>query len=77
MMPTLKGSMPYDSGPERPCIWCGQPTDITFVPEFQPELGPLPMHMLCGVLLIRAYERWQRGRTLDAGTTARLLAIHK
>ena len=74
-MPTLNGSMPYDRGPERPCIWCRKSTDITFVPEFRPELGPQPLHMMCAYSLIRAYERWKRGMLLDTYSMQRIAAL--
>jgi hypothetical protein len=74
-MPTLHGSMPYDRGPERPCVWCRKPTDITFRPEFAPSLGPQPLHMMCAVSLIRAYERWKAGHALDGYSLDRLKAL--
>jgi hypothetical protein len=74
-MSTLHGTMPYDRGEERPCVWCGRPTDIRFIPEFRPDLGPLPLHMMCGVLLIRAYERVRAGQIIDIYSRTRLDAV--
>lgn len=74
-MPTLNGSMPYDRGPERPCVWCERPTDITFVPEFAPSLGPQPLHLLCAATLIRVYQRWKAGMVLDTWSMKRIEAL--
>jgi hypothetical protein len=71
-MPTIYGTLPRSPGPESPCLWCGRPTDVTFTPQFRPELGPLPMHMFCGVAMIRAYERLRDGMVLTAREQARL-----
>jgi hypothetical protein len=76
-VPTLRGEIPYGDAPLAPCIWCGTPTDIRFVPEARPELGPQPLHMLCGIALIRAYERMLAGHILDAGTVRRLAAVNE
>lgn len=77
---TIYGSMPRHSGdvPDLPCIWCGAPTDLRFVPAARPELGPQPLHILCTANLIRAYERLLSGRILSAGDTdgMRRLAAH-
>ena len=74
-MPTLHGTMPYDRGEERPCVWCKRPTDIRFMPEGMPHLGSLPLHLTCAMLLIRAYERTLRGEIIDTYSRTRLAAI--
>lgn len=72
---TLYGRMPRQPEPERPCIWCRKPTDITFDPTAMPHLGPQPLHMFCAAALIRAFERWQRGQVLSARDMERLRAL--
>lgn len=69
--------MPRHPGdvPEAPCVWCQRPTDLRFIPEGMPHLGPLPLHITCGLNLIRAYERWLRGQVIDAPTAKRLAAV--
>lgn len=74
-MPTLNGTMPYESGPELPCVWCSRPTDLRFEPAGMPSLGPLPLHLTCGMSLLRAYERFLRGEMLDGWTTQRLASL--
>jgi hypothetical protein len=74
-MPTLHGEVPIDRGDEQPCIWCRVPTDVRFVPEFSPSMGPQPLHMTCAMLMIRAWQRWRKGMTLDAETSHRLLNL--
>lgn len=76
-MPTLNGIMPRNAGdvPEAPCVWCRQPTDLRFVPAGMPHLGPQPLHITCGVQLIRAFERWQRGLGLSEPQRKRLAAL--
>jgi hypothetical protein len=75
-MPTLHGWVP-DAGtaPEHPCIWCGRKTDIIFVPEFRPELGPQSMHMLCAAGMMRAYLRWKAGHVLPSRDSQRLARL--
>ena len=72
--------MPRNPGevPELPCVWCGLPTDLRFVPPAHPELGPLPLNLLCAGLLIQAYERLLRGEVLSPQDTERMqrLATH-
>ncbi len=61
---TLRGEMPIGQGTLKPCIWCAAPTDLRFIPEYKPELGPQPLHMLCAGSLILTYEAILAGRTL-------------
>lgn len=80
MVTTLTGLMPRNPGevPELPCIWCGLPTDLRSVPPAHPELGALPLNLLCAGLLIQAYERLLRGEVLSPQDTDRMrrLADH-
>jgi hypothetical protein len=77
-MTTLSGIMPSTPGEELPCVWCGLPTDIRFVPPAHPELGPLPLNILCAGALILAYERLLRGEALSPQDMERMqrLADH-
>lgn len=52
------------SGPRAPCIWCGIPTDITTVPPFRPDLGRVPLHLLCGVWMRDAFRLAQAGQPI-------------
>lgn len=71
-MPTLEGAEGHAMAP---CRWCGRPTDLTFAPEGGSQVGPIPLHMLCGAAFIRAYRRLAAGEVLsdrDAGRVRRL-----
>lgn len=76
-MPTLDGYMPHNAGevPEAPCVWCGAPTDLRFIPAGRPELGLQPLHLLCGAALIRAFERLKAGMVLPERDQRRLAAM--
>jgi hypothetical protein len=50
---------------ERPCVWCGQPTPITALTPFRPDLGRVPLMLVCGVLMRDAYRAWSRGEGID------------
>lgn len=42
-----------------PCAWCGQPSDsLYFAVGVEREL---PLHPTCGLAMIYAHRRWQRG----------------
>lgn len=71
-MPTLSGEMPREPGPTQPCRWCGQPTDLSFAPEEGSQVGPVPLHMLCGAAFIRTYNRMKSGLALPARDMERL-----
>lgn len=60
-----------DAKAMRPCVWCGQGTDVMAETPGRPDLGHAPLHITCGVAVIRAYERLRAGRVLDATTMAR------
>lgn len=70
-MPELIGALPDQPGPMSPCRWCGAPTDLTFAPEGS-QVGPVPLHMLCGAAFIRAYNRMRAGGTLPDRDRQRL-----
>jgi hypothetical protein len=63
----------------KPCIWCGVATDLRFIPEAKPELGPQPLHIFCAGGVILAYEAILAGRTLttrQAERMSRLNGVH-
>ena len=74
-MPTLTGTMPYEHGPQESCVWCSSPTDLRFAPQGWPVGSRVPLHMLCAMQLLTAYERWRRGQTLDGWTMAKLARV--
>jgi hypothetical protein len=73
-MPTLNGTMPYPPRPTSPCRWCGEPTDLTFAPEGT-RIGPVPLHIVCGIAVIRAFERLRDGALLTEGEQRQLAAV--
>lgn len=82
-MPELKGVMPHRVGdvPFEPCIWCEHPTDMRFIPEAMPELGPRPMHLACAIDLLLTYQAWLAKRALPDKSKGRIerlqrLALH-
>ena len=56
----------YARDPIGNCVWCGKPTPIVADTPFRPDLGALPLHLLCGVWMRDAYKKWQSGQVLDA-----------
>lgn len=77
-MPTLNGWMPdRGTAPEKPCIWCQRPTDITFTPEAMPELGPQPMHLFCAADLLLTFEAFSARRALKPGRAERLARLQR
>ncbi|MCA1570836.1 MAG: hypothetical protein LC798_11065 [Chloroflexi bacterium] len=73
-MPTIRSVMPYRPGPTLPCVWCGDPTDVKAETPFRPDLGSVPLHVLCGTQVLLAYEQWRAGRVL---TQAQQQGIHR
>ena len=76
---TIRGEMPRNVGdvPMKPCIWCSAPTDLRFMPEAMPELGPQPLHMLCTADMILTFEAMKAGRTLTTRQVARLATFQR
>lgn len=47
------------------CVWCGQPTPVLAETPFRPDLGVLPLGLLCGAKMRLAYRDMQEGKPLD------------
>jgi len=71
-MPTITSTMPRQPGPEWPCAWCKAPTDVLADTPGRPDIGRLPLHIGCGVAILRAFERLRAGMVLDASTQQRI-----
>lgn len=56
----------HETSIKRPCVWCGQPTDILAETPFAPELGALPLMLTCGAHMRIVYRAFQAGQPLDA-----------
>ena len=70
---TLHGEMPRAGDvPQKPCVWCAAPTDLRFIPEAMPELGPQPLHLFCAGDLILTFEALTARRRLKARQVERL-----
>lgn len=76
-MPTLNGEFPIRPGELKPCIWCQAPTDVTFMPEAMPQLGPQPMHMTCAMDLLLTFEAFRARRRLPAAKADRIERLQR
>lgn len=57
MTATIRMTVPRDEGVfiERPCVWCLDATDILADTPFRPDLGAVPLHMLCAAEITNLY----------------------
>jgi hypothetical protein len=55
------------------CVWCGQDSQIVALTPFRPDLGALPLHLTCGVMLRDAYKDLKAGRALHPADQANML----
>ena len=62
--------------PQWPCAWCGELTYIRAFTPFRPDLQWLPVHAVCQLAILSAYERWQEGRALTDRQRARLRGLY-
>lgn len=73
-IPVAPDESPYEALhrlPDNACAWCGEPTPMRAVTPFRPDLGSVPMHLLCGSDMREAYRAWkERAWTLREGEIA-------
>lgn len=50
---------------ERPCVWCGKPTQIMALTPFRPDLGAVPLMLSCGVFMRDYFNAMQAGEIPD------------
>lgn len=58
-MPEITGAA--FTGSWAPCSWCGEPTDSLADTPGRPDLGRIPMHIICAAAVIVAYRRGRVG----------------
>lgn len=56
--------------PDNPCAWCGGPTPMRALTPFRPDLGSVPMHLICGSDMREAYLAWTRTLRLSDAQVA-------
>jgi hypothetical protein len=49
-----------------PCSWCGKPCQTRADTPFRPDLGAVPLHLICSQWVRDAYRAWKDGRALDS-----------
>ncbi len=49
----------------QPCAWCGKPAQTRADTPFRPDLGAIPLHLICSAWVRDAYRAWKAGKTLD------------
>ncbi len=48
-----------------PCTWCNKPTQTRADTPFRPDVGSVPLHLICSQWVRDAYRAWKAGRLLD------------
>lgn len=68
-MPEIRGTIPLDDRPEYqvPCVWCAFPTSTRAETPGRPDLGEVPLHVLCAGAVIVAYRRRNDRNLLGSG----------
>lgn len=56
--------------PDAACAWCGGPTPMRADTPFRPDLGSVPMHLMCGQEMREAYRRWKAAEPIAAELVA-------
>lgn len=51
--------------PDGACVWCGGATPMRALTPFRPDLGSVPLHIICGSDMREAFEAWRDGVPLD------------
>lgn len=57
-----------------PCVWCTKLTDIWADTPFRPDIGAVPLHLLCGVWMRDAYKAWVSDSPMAAADFATMSA---